>query len=54
MERLPARIDVLLETPTGAVVLAEYAEDNRLIMQRTAAGPRLVSDPWLASMSEPL
>ena len=41
---LPARVDVLLETPTGAVALAEYAAGDCLL--RTPTGPRLVRDPW--------
>lgn len=52
---LPVRVDVLLETPAGAVALAEYARGaslasgSTLMMLRTPQGPRLVADPWAAS-----
>jgi phosphoribosyl-dephospho-CoA transferase len=43
---LPARADVLLETPHGAVSLAEYASGAPTMMLRSPLGPRLVADPW--------
>ena len=46
---LPVRVDVLLETPGGAVALAEYASARRPILMRTASGVRLVADPWAAA-----
>ena len=44
---LPVRIDVLLETPRGAVALSEYAraragDNHRSFVLRTPTGPRLV------------
>jgi phosphoribosyl-dephospho-CoA transferase len=45
LSRLPVRIDALLETPNGAVALAEYARAGDMLL-RSANGPRLVSDPW--------
>ena len=45
-ERLSARVDVLLETPLGAVALSEYASGRRAVLLRTPSGPRLVADPW--------
>jgi phosphoribosyl-dephospho-CoA transferase len=42
------RIDVLLETPNGAVALAEYANSVDHMLLRSAQGPRLVRDPWRA------
>ena len=42
----PLRVDVQLETPHGAVSLAEYASGTTQIALRTVDGPRLVADPW--------
>ena len=44
--KLRVRIDVLLETPHGAVALAEYANNTGAMLLRSAHGPRLVRDPW--------
>jgi phosphoribosyl-dephospho-CoA transferase len=46
LSALPVRIDLLLETPQGAVALCEYATAGPLMLLRTAQGPRLVCDPW--------
>jgi phosphoribosyl-dephospho-CoA transferase len=46
LSKLPVRIDMLLETPRGAGVLAEYARGVDVILLRSAQGPRLVRDPW--------
>ena len=43
---LPVRADVLLETPHGAVALAEYARARAPFLLRTLDGPRLVEQPW--------
>jgi phosphoribosyl-dephospho-CoA transferase len=48
LSRLPLRVDLLLETPHGAVVLAEYARSEELTLLRSAREPRLVRDPWSA------
>ncbi len=48
LSKLPVRIDVLLETPAGAVALAEYARGKSVVLLRTPQGSRLVADPWLA------
>jgi phosphoribosyl-dephospho-CoA transferase len=48
-ERLSARVDLLLETPLGAVALSEYASGKRAMLLRTPSGARLVADPWHAS-----
>lgn len=45
-QRLPVRIDALLETPAGACSFIEYARSERRILLRTQAGPRLVRCPW--------
>jgi phosphoribosyl-dephospho-CoA transferase len=46
LSKLPVRIDMLLETPHGAVALSEYARAEGLMLLRCAGGPRLVSGPW--------
>jgi phosphoribosyl-dephospho-CoA transferase len=51
LSKLPARIDLLLETPRGAAVLAEYARGADAILLRSVQGPRLVRDPWSAEGS---
>jgi phosphoribosyl-dephospho-CoA transferase len=51
LSKLPVRIDLLLETPRGAAVLAEYARGVDVILLRSAQGPRLVRDPWNADGS---
>lgn len=45
----PARVDVLLETPAGGVLLAELVARPEHLLVRTPAGPRLTADPWSAS-----
>jgi len=42
----PSRVDVQLETPRGAVSLAEYARGERPVLLRQTDGPVLVFDPW--------
>lgn len=46
LHALPIRTDVQIETPRGAVALAEYAGDAKRVALRTLDGPRLVTDPW--------
>jgi phosphoribosyl-dephospho-CoA transferase len=53
LSRLPVRIDVLLETPEGAVALAEYATSTGVTLLRSARGPRMVADPWCAHCKDP-
>jgi phosphoribosyl-dephospho-CoA transferase len=48
LSKLPVRIDLLLETPHGAVMLADYATSTGVTLLRSAQGPRLVCDPWRA------
>jgi phosphoribosyl-dephospho-CoA transferase len=45
LNRLPTRVDAQLDTPVGAVMLAEYARGGRVLL-RTPDGPRLTWDPW--------
>jgi phosphoribosyl-dephospho-CoA transferase len=48
LRKLPVRIDVLLETPHGAIALSEFILAGGLTLLRTADGPRLVRNPWAA------
>lgn len=41
------RVDVQLETPAGAVALAEYVRQPARMLLKTDQGPRLTSNPWL-------
>jgi phosphoribosyl-dephospho-CoA transferase len=42
----PARIDVVLETPSGGVSLADLAAGPARVLVRTPCGPCLSVDPW--------
>lgn len=42
----PCRIDLQLETPFGAVALAEWAGASKRVLLRSRHGACLVSDPW--------
>jgi len=46
LRRLPVRVDVQIETPSGAIALAEYAANLARVALRTQFGPRLVENPW--------
>jgi phosphoribosyl-dephospho-CoA transferase len=50
LERLvsavPVRVDVQIETPQGAIALAEYTAGPSKLLLRTRRGPRLVTDAW--------
>jgi phosphoribosyl-dephospho-CoA transferase len=48
---LAVRVDVLLETPAGAVALAEYARGRAPYLVRTPDGPRLLDDPWAPALA---
>jgi phosphoribosyl-dephospho-CoA transferase len=50
----PARIDVMLETPSGGVSLAEIAAMPPQLLVRTPYGPRLLLDPWMVDPTVPL
>jgi phosphoribosyl-dephospho-CoA transferase len=50
LSALTVRIDVLLETPNGAVALAEYATSAGAILLRSPQGPRWAHDPWRARL----
>jgi len=42
----PCRVDAQLETPRGAISLAEYARGRTPLLLRQNGGPVLVGDPW--------
>jgi phosphoribosyl-dephospho-CoA transferase len=50
--RAGIRIDVQLETPAGAIALAEWAAAKPSTMLRTPSGPRLVANPWSSVSSD--
>jgi phosphoribosyl-dephospho-CoA transferase len=43
----PCRVDAQLETPRGALSLAEYASGQRPLLLRQDGGPILVDDAWI-------
>jgi len=51
LSTLPVRIDLLVETPRGAVALSEYVSASGVTLLRGADGPRLVRDPWTADQA---
>ena len=46
LQQLPARTDLLLETPLGGVALAEYVSSTGPWLIRTAQGPQMTRAPW--------
>jgi phosphoribosyl-dephospho-CoA transferase len=50
---LPVKVDALLETPRGAVALAEYVSTPRRTLLRTVSGCGWVADPWAAGAAGP-
>ena len=48
LDEAPARIDLQLETPHGAVALREWASEAPRVLLKTQGGPLLVNDPWQA------
>ena len=53
LARRPVRVDTQLDTPSGAVALAEYARGGRVLL-RTPDGPKLVNDPWHRAATDTL
>jgi phosphoribosyl-dephospho-CoA transferase len=49
----PCRVDAQLETPRGAIALAEYASGQRPVLLKQNGGPVLVDDPWTESSNNP-
>jgi phosphoribosyl-dephospho-CoA transferase len=50
----PARIDVMLETPSGGVALADLAARPAQVLVRTPDGARLSADPWMVDAGDRL
>jgi phosphoribosyl-dephospho-CoA transferase len=50
---LPVKVDALLETPRGAVALAEYVSTPHRTLMRTVSGSGWVADPWAAGAAGP-
>ncbi|MDG9884255.1 malonate decarboxylase holo-ACP synthase [Pseudomonas sp. GD04058] len=46
LKAMACRIDLQLETPNGAVALAEWVTDSTKVLLKHRDGARLVSDPW--------
>ncbi len=42
----PVRVDAILETPSGGVLLTDLVSSPTKVLVRTPDGPRLVADPW--------
>jgi phosphoribosyl-dephospho-CoA transferase len=56
LAKVSVRIDVQIETPSGAFALAEYVrrgpDGQTTILLRTTDGPRRVYNPWKSASSE--
>ena len=51
LSAVAARCDVQVETPTGAMALAEWASSAPRVLVKSDAGPFLSADPWDAAAS---
>ena len=49
LPNVSVRIDVLMETPAGGVLMRDYASGASKLLLRTCVGPRLIEDPWAIS-----
>lgn len=45
--QVPVKMDILLETPEGAIALEEYAGNSSQMLLRTIYGPCLIKSPWI-------
>lgn len=50
--RAVCRLDVQVDTGQGGFALDEWLAGRRSVLLKTASGPRLVSNPWLAQWDE--
>ncbi|MBJ7555071.1 malonate decarboxylase holo-ACP synthase [Marinomonas spartinae] len=48
---LPCRLDIQIETPTGAIALLEWAGQSQTVLLKSETGPFLVRDPWREEVS---
>lgn len=47
---LPCRLDIQIETMTGAIALLEWAGKSSTVLIKTEKGPFLVANPWEGGM----
>ena len=53
LAELPVRCDAQMETPYGAVALAEWARGERRMLLKTTRGPVLVANAWQVDEGAP-
>lgn len=46
LDEAPCRVDLQLETPSGAIALREWAGGSPRVLLKCATGARLVENPW--------
>lgn len=46
LDEVPCRVDLQLETPSGAIALREWAGDSTRVLLKCPTGARLVENPW--------
>lgn len=46
LDDAPCRVDLQLETPSGAIALREWAGDSTRILLKCPTGARLIENPW--------
>lgn len=46
VDEAPCRVDLQLETPSGAIALREWASGSARVLLKCATGARLVTSPW--------
>lgn len=46
LESSPCRVDLQLETPSGAIALREWAGDSTRVLLKCPTGARLLDNPW--------
>lgn len=46
LQQAACRVDVQLETPVGAIALAEWAGRSPQVLLKASSGPQLVDNPW--------
>ena len=52
LDEAPCRVDMQLETPSGAVALREWAGDSARVLLKCSSGARLVGNPWSPEPAE--
>jgi len=46
LDDAPCRVDLQLETPSGAIALREWAGDSTRVLLKCPTGARLIENPW--------